>query len=90
MIPHRILLRAVKRLKQAMEVTPNAAKRGELAGSRGGWVYLAGTVGGCRAPRQKRAFSSSARHTRVVPDRGLELPRHAQGTLSVVAVVPGL
>ena len=51
MIVHKILLQAVERLKQAMGVTPNAFKREELAESRGGWVYKAGTVGACRAPR---------------------------------------
>ena len=89
-IPHRILLEALKRLMHAIEVTPNAAKRRELAGSRGGRVYLAGTVGGCRAPRQRRAFSSSARRARVVPKRGLELPFHARETIWVVAIVSSL
>ena len=51
MIFHKILLQAVERLKQAVGVTPNAVKREELAKSRDGWVYKAGTVGACRAPR---------------------------------------
>jgi len=90
MILHGILLQGVERLKQAMGVTPNAFKREELAESRGGWVYNAGTVGACRAPRQKRGFSSRARRAGLLPDRVLELPHHARGTLSVVAIVSGL
>ena len=90
MVPHRILLRAVKRLMQARRVTPNEVKHGELAASRGGWVYLAGTVVACRAPRERRGFSSSARRARVVPGRVLELPFHARETRCVVAIVSGL
>ena len=90
MLPHGILIQAVEQLKQAMRVTPQAVQRGELAGSRGGCVYRAGTVGGCRAPRQKRGFSSTARYARVVPGRVLELPFHARETVCVVAIVSGL
>ena len=80
MIPLRILLRAVKRQTQERIVNSNAVKRGKLAGSRDRKVYRAGTVGACCAPRQRRAFASCTRRARSLPDRVLELSRHARGT----------
>ena len=70
----------MKRLTQEMIVNSNAVKRGKLAGSRDRKVYRAGTVGACCAPRQRRAFASCARRARPLPDRVLELTRHARGT----------
>jgi hypothetical protein len=80
MIPHRILLEAVKRRTQERIVNSNAVKRWKLAESRDGKVYRAGTVGACRAAWEKRASSSSARRARPLSDPVLELSRHARGT----------
>jgi hypothetical protein len=90
MILHRILLRAVKRQTHELIVNLIEVKHEELAGSRDGWVNQAGTVGACRAPREKCGSSSSARRARVVPGQGLELPFHARETICVVAKVSGL
>ena len=90
MIFHRIQLQAVKRQTQELIVDPIEVKHGELAGSRDGWVYQAETVVACRAPREKRGGSSTARRARLLPGRVLELPFHTRDTRCVVAIVSGL
>ena len=80
MISHRTLFEAVKRMTQERIVNSDAGKRWKLAGSRDGKVYRAGTVCACHAAWELRAFSSSARRARPLPDPVLELSRHARGT----------
>ena len=64
---HRILLQAVKRQMQELIVNLVEVKHGELAGSRDGWAYQAETVVACRAPREKRGSSNTARRARFLP-----------------------